>query len=111
MARLYIKSKTQEPFFIENEVARKISKAKSDFESGNAKDVWVETLQWSGNLSKISSIEFDVERKYTNSLPVEKPMTEAELKSSKESMARVRANLEKQGILKPKRNDGNDQVL
>lgn len=110
MARLYIKSKTQDPFYIDNDVARKISKAKSDFESGNAKDVWVETLQWSGNLSKISSIEFDVEKQYT---PVAPPReySESELKSSKEAMERTRANLEKMGIVKPKRSDENNEVL
>lgn len=101
MARLYIKSKTQEPFFIEDSVARQISKAKSDYESGNGKDVWIETLLWSGNLSKISTIEFEAERKF-NTLPVEKPMSPDELKRSKEALARVRENLVKSGIISAK---------
>ena len=102
MARLYIKSRTQEPFFIEDSVARQISKAKSEYESGNGKDVWVETLLWSGNLSKISTIEFDVERKF-NTIPIEKAMTPEEQKRSDEARNRVRMNLIRDGIIKPKR--------
>lgn len=91
MARIFIKSQ-RDPLIISNDRAKVLKQNHELFRNKKIEDVWLEIDSWCGNISRITEIHLEEDRKYSG-VPEFKPLTPAEEEASRIAMKRVRENL------------------
>lgn len=85
---------------IPNDKAAGLAADKKTLPISQQKEMWIDLGIWQGYLSNVKAISIDSERKPSDE-NYDRPLTSEERANAKQMMARVRANLEAQGKLKP----------